>query len=121
MYDATKSIKSPSDDATWSIKSPSDISEWSYLAATWRPRRFEERRGGRRYYLLGSGEREAAVPIPEVDACLVLHLTPDRCAGYPIRADEEVFDAFLYTLEVFRWMNDISKTVMEPPLEVATA
>lgn len=85
-----------------------------YLAA-WRPRRYEYQK--RRYYLMGTAEKEAALPVPEVDACLVLHLTPEHCEAFPIKADEEVFQAFLFTLECFRWLNETSKTIMGDPLE----
>lgn len=88
---------------------------YAELAATWRPRRYEYQR--RRYYLLGTGEREASKPVPQVDACLVLHLTPERCEGFPINADEEAFTAFLYTLECFRWVNSTSKNIMGDPLQ----
>ncbi len=88
---------------------------YAEYAATWRPRRYEYQK--RRYYLLGVDERETAEPVPEVDACLVLHLTPERCEAFPINADRTAFDAFLYTLECFRWVNDISKKIMGDPLE----
>ena len=88
---------------------------YAEFVATWRPRRYEQLR--RRYYLLGESERQAADPVPEVDSCLVLHLTPNHCEGFPINADEKVFDAFLYTLECYRWVNDLSKKIMGPPLE----
>lgn len=83
-------------------------------AAVWRPRRFEKWR--RRYYLLGAAERELAVPVPEVDTGLVIHITPESCEAYPIRCDDEVYAAFLYTLEAFRWLNETSKLVMGEPL-----
>jgi ATP-dependent exoDNAse (exonuclease V) beta subunit len=88
---------------------------YAEYAATWRPRRYEYMR--RRYYLLGMDERETAVPVPEVDTALVLHLTPEHCVAFPINADKVAHDAFLYVLESFRWVNQISKTVMGAPLE----
>jgi hypothetical protein len=84
-------------------------------AASWRPRRYEYQR--RRYYLLGMTERENAQPVPEVDSCLVLHLTPDHCDAFPINANKEAFNAFLYTSEAFRWVNQTSKHIMGDPLE----
>lgn len=83
-------------------------------AAVWRPRRTEKFR--RRYYLLGEAEREMAVPVPEVDTGLVIQITPEACEAYPIRCDEEVHTAFLFTLEAFRWLQETSKTVMGDPL-----
>jgi hypothetical protein len=87
------------------------------FAAVWRPRRMEKFR--RRYYLLSPDERELAVPVPEVDTGLIIQITPESCMSYPIRVDEEVYNAFLYTLEAFRWMNETSKTVLGDPLQSA--
>jgi hypothetical protein len=84
-------------------------------AASWRPRRYEYQR--RRYYLLGMTERDNAQPVPEVDSCLVLHLTPDHCDAFPINANEDAYQAFLYTLECYRWVNQTSKHIMGDPLE----
>ena len=88
---------------------------YAEYAATWRPRRYEYMR--RRYYLLGMDEREASVPVPGVDGCLILHLTPEHCKAFPIDAGEEAFNAFLYTLECYRWVNATSKRIMGAPLE----
>lgn len=85
------------------------------FAAVWRPRRMEKFR--RRYYLLSESERAMAVPVPEVDGGLVIQITPEACDAYPIRCDDEVYRAFLYTLEVFRWVNETARTAMRPPLE----
>jgi hypothetical protein len=85
------------------------------LAAVWRPRRIEKFR--RRYYLLGPDERELAVPVPEVDTGLVIEITSEFCEAYPIRCDDEVYRAALYTLECFRWINETSKTVLGTPLQ----
>lgn len=88
------------------------------LAAVWRPRRMEKFR--RRYYLLGPAEREAAVPVPEVDAGLAIQITPESCVAYPITISEPVFEAFLHVQESARWVNETSKKVMGPALEVAS-
>lgn len=85
------------------------------LAAVWRPRRYEKFR--RRFYLLSDAERELAVPVPDVDAGLVMHITPEHCVAYPVECGAEVFDAFLYVEESFRWANETSKTVIGRPLE----
>lgn len=85
------------------------------FAAVWRPRRFERFR--RRYYLLGPSEQHQAVPVPEVDTGLCLHLTPEHAMAYPIRCDEAVHEAFLFTQECARWVNETSKRVMGDPLE----
>lgn len=51
-------------------------------------------------------------PMPPVDGALALHLTPQGYRLIEVRADEEVFSAFLYAREVFRWATETSKTVL---------
>lgn len=87
---------------------------YAEMAAVWRPRRFEKFR--RRLYLLSPEEQALAVPVPEVDGGLVLHITPSHCEAWPIRCDEEVHRAFLFTQEAARWCFQTSKTVMGQPL-----
>lgn len=87
------------------------------LAAVWRPRRMEKFR--RRYYLLSESERAQAVPVPTVDAGLAIQITPESCEAYPINISEPVFQAFLHVQEAARWVNETSKKVMGPALEVA--
>ncbi len=84
-------------------------------AAVWRPRRMEKFR--RRYYLLSDSERAMAQPVPEVDGGLCIQITPESCEAYPVRCDQEVHRAFLFTLEAFRWVEQTSKTAMGHPLE----
>ena len=67
------------------------------IMATWRARRFEKFR--RRYYLLNALEKEEAIPMPKVDGAVVLHITPEHCDLYPVKADEEVFESFIYTIQ----------------------
>lgn len=74
------------------------------------PRRWEQFR--RRYYLFGEPEREHAVPVPEVEAGLVIHVTPEHCDAYLMRCDEEIHQSFLYMLEVARHQFEISKTIV---------
>lgn len=87
------------------------------LAAVWRPRRMEQYR--RRYYLLGAAEREMAVPVPEVDTGLVIHITPDHCDAYPVECGPDIFESFLFVQEAARWQFQTSKTVIGRPLEPA--
>lgn len=87
------------------------------LAAVWRPRRMEQYR--RRYYLLGASEREMAVPVPEVDTGLVIHITPDHCDAYPVECGPDIFESFLFVQEAARWQFQTSKTVIGRPLEPA--
>lgn len=87
------------------------------LAAVWRPRRMEKFR--RRYYLLSETERAQAVPVPAVDAGLVIQISPESCHAYPINVSEPVFEAFLHVQEAARWVQETSKKVMGSALEVA--
>lgn len=50
-----------------------------------------------------------------VDFGAVLHLRPDGFAFVPARVDDEVFRSFLFVREVFRWMEETSKTVLSEP------
>jgi len=84
------------------------------FAAAWRPRRYEQ--WSRRYYLLGEGERSAAVDIPEVDGGIAIHLTPDHCHAHTVRCDEAIFDCFLYVLEAARFHLEVARTVVGEPL-----
>lgn len=66
-------------------------------------------------------------PMPQVDGCVVLHL-PEHAPGWeptasdpgysliPVIADEQVFTAFKYVREVFRWQEETSKGVIGAPL-----
>lgn len=51
-------------------------------------------------------------PIPPVDGAAVLHLLPESWQFIEVRADDEVFNAFLYARETFRFMEETSKTVI---------
>lgn len=83
-------------------------------AAVWRARRYEQY--SRRYYLLNADERELAVPTPEVEGGLCIHLTPHHCDIYPVDCGTQVFDGFLYAIEAARWSTVTSKTVLGEPL-----
>ncbi|HEX5467029.1 MAG TPA: hypothetical protein VFW92_10200 [Candidatus Limnocylindrales bacterium] len=59
-------------------------------------------------------------PLPAIDGAAVLHLRPadpddPTDSGYrlmPVRLDETVWRSFLFVREVFRWIEDTSKTVI---------
>lgn len=74
---------------------------YAEFAAVWRARRYEK--GNARTYLLNAAEQAMAISVPEVDGAAVIHITPNRCEAYAVRADRIVYDAFLFTLEVARW------------------
>lgn len=84
------------------------------LAAVWRARRYEN--FGRRYYLLNPEERQLAVPTPQVEGGLCIHLTPQHCDVYPVDCGDDVFDGFLYAIEAARWSTVTSKRVIGEPL-----
>lgn len=60
-----------------------------------------------------------AVPVPEVDTGLVIHITPDHCDAYPVECGPDIFEAFLFVQEAARWQFQTSKTVIGRPLEPA--
>lgn len=91
---------------------------YAEMAAVWRPRRTEKFR--RRYYLLSPAERELAVPVPEVDGGLCIHITTEACEAFPIRCDERMHEAFLFVMEAARYQFETSKSVIGSPLEVAS-
>lgn len=80
------------------------------LLATWRARRTEVIR--KRYYLLNETERALAVPVPEVDAGLAIHITPEHCDAYPIAKLDQAHEYFLHAIDIARWIYQDSKTVM---------
>lgn len=86
------------------------------MAAVWRPRRTEKFR--RRVYLLSPEEQALAVPVPEVDGGLVIHLTTESCEAFPVRCDEQAHESFLYVQEAFRWLKDLAPVSVGEPLEV---
>ena len=60
----------------------------------------------------------AEVPLPDVDGAAVLHVQAAGWRLVPVDAlREDVFRAFLYVREVFRWIEVISKEVLGTPLE----
>jgi hypothetical protein len=60
-------------------------------------------------------------PVPSVDGCVALHLREDGYSLIPVIADEQVFKAFKYVREVFRWQEELSKGVIGQPLNVPGA
>jgi hypothetical protein len=84
------------------------------LAAVWRPRVIERYR--KRYYVLGATEKEQAVPVPGTDGGIAIKITPEHTTAYPVRCDDEVYEAFLFVLEVARFERDIAKDAIGPAL-----
>lgn len=92
----------------------------AYRYAQWAvpvpPRRWEQMK--RRYYLFGEPERDNAVPVPEVDGGIVIHVTPEHCHAHVVRCDAEIFECFQYLIEAARWQNEVSKTVVRDVLQL---
>lgn len=59
------------------------------------------------------------VPVPDVDGCAVLHLTPTGYELIPVLADQAAFRVFLFAREIRRFCNDTSKQVLLAPLQPA--
>ncbi len=51
-------------------------------------------------------------PVLEVDGAAVLHLLPGSWQFIEVRADPEVFEAFLFCRETFKFMEETSKSVI---------
>lgn len=109
-YDGKGNAKMPYPEAALQLAAY----RYAECAAVWRPRRMEKFR--RRYYLLSPTERERAVPVPEVEAGVVIHLTPDHCEAFAVKCDEQVHRSFLFVCEAARWQFELSKSVIGMPL-----
>lgn len=59
--------------------------------------------------------------LPAVDGGLILHLTADDYRLVQVRIDDEVFKAFLYLVQVYKWQNDLSKSALLDQLPVPTS
>lgn len=84
------------------------------FVAVWRARRFHSY--SRRYYLLNEDERAMAVPMPETDGGVVIHITPRHCDVWPVPTGDDVFERFLYALENARTDQDLSRGWLREPL-----
>lgn len=51
-------------------------------------------------------------PLPEIEEGAAVWLRPDRWALVPVRVDEQVYTAFRYVIEAYRWANETSSTVL---------
>ncbi len=65
------------------------------------------------FALLPDGSEE---PLPVVDGAVVLHLRPDGYSVVPVHLSDEVWDAFRFVREVFRWTDETSKRVLGLPI-----
>jgi hypothetical protein len=56
------------------------------------------------------------IPMPEVEACVVLHIPEQgEYELVEVEAGPEIFQAFLFVREVFRFMEETSKRVLLGP------
>lgn len=67
----------------------------------------------------GMPDGRTEVAMLAIDAGAVLHLTPTGYQLRFVRIDDDVFAAFLYAREVFRWATETSKSVLLDVLEPA--
>jgi hypothetical protein len=56
-------------------------------------------------------------PMIPVDGCAVIHVASDHASLVPVETGPEVFRAFLYAREMWRWANETSKTVIGEELQ----
>lgn len=59
---------------------------------------------------------EGIVPMLEVDAAAVLHLTPDGYEVVPVDISEDAFYDFLYARELYRWNTDRAPDAIGDPV-----
>lgn len=84
------------------------------FAAVWRARRYEVH--SRRYYLLSQTERGMALPMPQVDGGLVVHVTPDHADSIRATCDEDTFrDGFRAALAAARWVYLLADDALDLP------
>lgn len=74
--------------------------------------------GNSEFIGLPNGEE---VPFPSVDVGVVLHLRPNGYQIVPARIDAEVYRAFLYVREVWRFQNEMAEDVLGVPLTKESA
>lgn len=55
-------------------------------------------------------------PMPSTEGAVCLHLTDEDYTLYEVRADEDVFKAFLHVREVFRFVEQTGKDVIGEPV-----
>ena len=53
--------------------------------------------------------------MPVIEAGAGVWLRPDKWAVVPVRVDDEVYEAFRYVIEAFRWATEIAPTVLGKP------
>ncbi|MEU6633828.1 hypothetical protein ABZ905_37000 [Streptomyces parvus] len=56
-----------------------------------------------------------SVPMPDIDAAAVLHITDTRWKFKPVRFDSDVFSHFVHLRNTFDWDREVSKTVIGKP------
>lgn len=89
---------------------------YAEMAATWRARRYGPTWNSR-VYLLSADELAMADPVPPVEAGVIIHITPEACAAYPMVCDERVYETFLHCLELYRWNDGLAKVAVGPAIE----
>lgn len=62
---------------------------------------------------LGPGN---VAPMPAVDGAVVIHVTPEAYRVVPVDIGDAVWRSFRYCREVFRYMDELAKSVLGEPL-----
>jgi hypothetical protein len=98
------------------VRSP--YSEWALQLAAYKRAPFalpvrvdvpEAEQGSPRHYYITKEQQAAAVPMPDVDGCAIVQLTPVEWRLWPVRVDADATDAFLFLREVSRFVEVIAK------------
>lgn len=61
---------------------------------------------------IGLTDGVTEVPVPEVEAGVVLHITPKGYRLRLVRVDDEIYRAFLHARETFRWTKVLAGTAL---------
>lgn len=67
------------------------------------------------YIVTPTGEK---VPLPEIEAAIVVHARPEGGAVYPARLGDDLFEIFLALRKVFEWDRELSKSVIGQPVPI---
>jgi hypothetical protein len=67
---------------------------------------------------IGHPDGVTELPMPTVDSGAVLHLTPNGYQFRLVRIDQEIYEAFLFVRESYRFAIDLAKTVLLQDLTV---
>jgi hypothetical protein len=73
-----------------------------------------ENKPGGRWYTIPDDAMARAIPMPEVDGTLAVHVTPAWANPHDLLSEDEEWNTFLHLLEVSRWVNGRGKNAVGP-------